>query len=139
MSPDPIDLEDGPVSVQASLNEALQLVSERVVDLPDQTAALPLTTLASSPEPGVYEVSAIAICTTPDPAAGDVSVTVWWTDDAGKASELAITALPLTTIGRKYGRVGLKVSDGDINYSTSISTSAAASMHAVYVRLKRLA
>lgn len=128
-------------ALEARLASALALVPVRVGDpirLTGQNATIAATAFATAPTPGFYIIAGLVQCTTADAAAGNVTLTLRWADDAG-ASAIATGALTLAALGRDVILARpLRIASGNVTYETAVAGGAGTSFYAIDCALYRL-
>jgi hypothetical protein len=89
---------------------------------------------------GMYEVQVFAMCTTADATAGNITVTIGWTDTVGATTANVVASngtfpLALTATGRAGGSVFLKRASGNITYAVTHTGIYGTAKYALSVRV----
>jgi len=107
------------------------------IPLQSQAADISATAFKNVAAPGTYRVSIDLETTTADAAAGTVTYTVAFTDDAGSTS-VAVSGLSLATTGRSSSSFFIQLASGNITYAISHTGAYHTALYSLYLCLERL-
>lgn len=107
-----------------------------VLDLAGQGADITSTNFANCNTDGLYRISYSLLVTTADGAAGDITLTIGWTDGVGATTKTE--NLVLTTTGRATGVIFVQLASGNITYAVAHTGDYGTSEYALYCTAERL-
>lgn len=113
------------------------------VALTGQTADIGSTNFTNAGTAGLYRINYYLECTTSDATAGNVSLTISFSDDAGGATIVSAN-LPLTTTATRIqssltnAKQLAQLNSGSISYSTAHTGIYGSAVYALYISVERL-